>query len=394
MRILQIVPSIAAVYGGPSQMVRGLAQALAAAGAEVTVLTTDANGDVDQSPLEVPINRPVAEHGYTTWYFRCSPFRRYKFSPGLLAWLWQRAPQYDIAHIHALFSPVSTAAASFARWRHLPYLLRPLGTLDPADLMKKRYLKQIYARGLERPNLAGAAGLHFTSSREAEVSERFGTQPPGFVIPLGVMPPEPLSEAEAWRRAQAMGIPDYCPRILFLSRLAPKKGIERLVTALQMLQRDGLEFHFILAGGNPQDATYEQEVCDRITQSPLVSRTTITGFVTGADRAALLQTADMFVLPSDYENFGLAVAEAMLAGLPVVISKGVYIWPDVEASQAGWVTEISVEALAQNLRVALSSAGERRQRGRNAHDYAQRHYRWDAIAAQTLQIYQQLIAGS
>lgn len=137
LRVVQIVPSISLVYGGPSQMVRGLSAGLAAAGAAVTVLTTDANGDIDEPPLDVPLNMPLLENGYQVCYFRCSPFRRYKFSPGLLRWLAQHAQDYDIAHIHALFSPISSAAATVARWQGLPYILRPLGTLDPADLQKK-----------------------------------------------------------------------------------------------------------------------------------------------------------------------------------------------------------------------------------------------------------------
>ncbi len=136
LRILQIIPSISLVYGGPSQMVRGLSAALASQGVNVTVLTTDSNGDAGQPPLDVPLNQPVQQDGYQVWYFRCSPFRRYKFSFDLLRWLWYNAAEFDLAHIHALFSPVSTAAAAIARHKKLPYILRPLGTLDPADLQK------------------------------------------------------------------------------------------------------------------------------------------------------------------------------------------------------------------------------------------------------------------
>ena len=84
LRIVHIVPSISLVYGGPSQMVRGLAAAQAAAGAEVTILTTNANGDRGQAPLDVPLNQPIPEAGYHVRYFRCAPFRRYKFSLDLL----------------------------------------------------------------------------------------------------------------------------------------------------------------------------------------------------------------------------------------------------------------------------------------------------------------------
>jgi hypothetical protein len=120
LKVLQIVPSISLVYGGPSQMVRGFSQALSAAGAEVAIATTDSNGDVDEAPLDVPLGQPVKEDNYTVYYFRGSPFRRYKFSIELLRWLWAHAQDYDIAHVHALFSPVSSLAAAVLRQRGFP----------------------------------------------------------------------------------------------------------------------------------------------------------------------------------------------------------------------------------------------------------------------------------
>ena len=240
MRILQIVPSVSLVYGGPSQMVLGLSAALAAEGVEVTLLTTNSNGDAGQPPLDVPLNQPVEQDGYQVLYFPCSPFRRYKFSLDLLRWLAVHAQEYDIAHIHALFSPVSTAAATVARSRKLPYLLRPLGTLDPADLRKKRQLKQIYGSLLERPNLAGAAAVHFTSEQECKISERFGTQTKDLVIPLGVQQPENMPELGTARRK--LGIPLEVPLVLFMSRIDPKKGLDLLIPALESLLEEGLPF--------------------------------------------------------------------------------------------------------------------------------------------------------
>lgn len=394
LRVLQIVPSISLVYGGPSQMVRGFSQALAQAGADVTVLTTDSNGDSGQAPLEVPLNQPIEQDGYTVLYFRCSPFRRYKFSVDLLRWLSQNAQNYDIAHIHALFSPISTAAATVARQQKLPYVLRPLGTLDPADLAKKKRLKQIYGQILERPNLVGAAAIHFTSPLEAELSHRFGVATTDWVIPLGVDPQPRLSVAEQDQVLNALQIPRDQPLVLFLSRLDPKKGLDLLIPALAQVARTDLPFHLVLAGDNPQDPAYKQAVEQQIQSLGLAGRTTMTGFVRGAQKQALLQAADLFVLPSYYENFGIAVAEAMLAGLPVVISKGVYIWPDIVSGNAGWVCDLSVGALASALSESLENPDQRQIRGQQAQIYAQTHYRWDAIAQQTLAAYDRALWGS
>nr|WP_199318616.1 hormogonium polysaccharide biosynthesis glycosyltransferase HpsP [Leptolyngbya sp. FACHB-541] len=397
LRILQIVPSISLVYGGPSQMVLGLSKALAAEGVEVTVLTTDSNGDVGQPPLNVPLDRPVAQEGYQVRYFRCSPFRRYKFSLGLLRWLADHADEFDLAHIHALFSPISSFSASVARSKNLPYLLRPLGTLDPADLQKKKALKQIYAALLERPNLAGAAAVHFTSPQEAKVSERFGAVTQDLVIPLGVnWQKSDLTDSQTARNSvlQNLKIPRQqdVPLVLFMSRIDPKKGLDLLFPALERLLAEGLKFHFVLAGGNPQDLDYENRIRTQVQSSSLAPHSTIVGFVTGDSKTALLQTADLFVLPSYYENFGIAVAEAMAAGVPVVISDQVHIWEDVKQSEAGWVSACEVNALTDQLRAAIQSVPERQRRGANAQAHALKHYSWKAIAQQTIQAYQQILA--
>ncbi|MBV6621536.1 MAG: hormogonium polysaccharide biosynthesis glycosyltransferase HpsP [Rivularia sp. (in: Bacteria)] len=391
MRILQIVPSISLIYGGPSQMVLGLAPALARQGIKVTVLTTDSNGDTGQKSLDVSLNSPIEQDGYEIIYFKCSPFRRYKFSIDLLKWLNKHAREYDLAHIHALFSPVTSAAAAICRAKNLPYILRPLGTLDPADLRKKKQLKQIYASVLERPNIAKAAAIHFTSEQEAKVSHRFGVNTRDLVIPLGVKDTEKKSKDVKLNASNQFNIPENVPKILFMSRIDPKKGLDLLIPALEKVLSEGLDFHFVLAGTNPQDPSYEQKIQSQIQASPLNKHTTITGFVTGELKSALLEVADLFVLPSYYENFGIAVAEAMVAGIPVIISDGVHIYQDISSSESGWVGKTNIESIADLLREALKYPEERQRRGLQARKHALLSYSWDAIALKIVEAYQDII---
>ncbi len=387
MKILQIVPSISLIYGGPSQMVLGLAPALVKAGATVTILTTDSNGDRGQAPLDVPLNQVIEQDGYSIIYFRCSPFRRYKFSLDLLKWLQEHGHEYDVVHIHALFSPVSSFSAWVCRKKNIPYILRPLGTLDPADLRKKRQLKQIYAAAIEKANIANAAAIHFTSVEEAKISHRFGVITKDIILPLGVNPDTCVGENSI---RVDFGIGEDVPIVLFMSRIDPKKGLEILIPALENLIQAGVKFHFVMAGTNPQNPEYEQKIQTRIHNSSLRSHSTITGFVAGTQKLALLQAADLFVLPSYYENFGIAVAEAMVGGIPVVISDGVHIWSDVHNSNSGWVCRHDVSELTEKLRIALNNPQERQKRGKNARKYALSHYSWSAIAQQLIQIYSDL----
>jgi glycosyltransferase involved in cell wall biosynthesis len=390
MRILQIIPSISLVYGGPSQMVLGLSAALASQGIDVTIITTNSNGDIGQLPLDVPLNQPIKQNGYQIIYFRCFPFRRYKFSLGLLHWLNQNARQFDLAHIHALFSPVTTLAATIARRHQLPYIMRPCGMLDPADLQKKKQLKQIYGTLLERPNLAGAAAIHFTSQQEAKISERFGLGstgkmpvPKDLVIPLGVTAG---FLTQGFQESQV-------PIILFMSRIEPKKGLNLLIPALESILESGIEFHFVLAGSNPQDADYETQIKVQIQNSSLAKYTTITGFVSGDLKVELLTNSDLFVLPSYYENFGIAVAEAMAAGKPVVISDRIHISEDIQQAEAGWVGPLEPGAIASLIKSAILNPDERKRRGLNAKEYAKKHYNWEAIAQKTIAAYQQILSS-
>ena len=397
LRVLQIIPSVSLVYGGPSQMVRGLSRALAGQDCveQVTILTTDANGDVDEPPLAVPLGQAVIQDGCEIIHFRCSPFRRYKFSFALLLWLWRNAHNYDIAHIHALFSPITTAAATVCRWRQLPYILRPLGTLDPADLQKKKRIKQLYAALLERRNLASAAAIHFTSQQESAISERFGTHTPDLVVPLGVVPPAlPNKAAAKSALCQRLNIPAKRPIILFMSRIDPKKGFDILLPALESLHSQNCLFHLLLCGANPQDRAYETSIKEKIAASSWANCVTVSGFVSGELKAQILSAADVFVLPSYYENFGIAVAEAMAAQVPVVISDQVHIWPAIRDSEAGWVVPTKIESLTNALKEAISSAEMRARRGENARRCVIKNYSWEAIAQKIAASYQDILKSA
>ncbi len=370
-------------------MVIGLCGALAALGHDVTIVTTNSNGDRGQAPLDVPIGVPLRQDaGFDILYFNCKPFKRYKFSLGLFQWLTQHIRDYDVAHIHALFSPVSSIAATIARLQNVPYILRPLGTLDPADLQKKRLAKQLYAQLLERPNLAGSSALHFTSDQEAKISKRFGVNTIDWVLPLGVQLPAPEQSTDQLRSQYQ--VPTDRPILLYMSRIEPKKGFDLLIPALKTIAPD-TDFHLILAGANPQDPDYAESIRTQVEKAIGSDRLTCTGFVSGALKRDLLELADLFVLPSYYENFGIAVAEAMSVGIPVVISDQVHIHTDITHSDSGWVCECEADSLARSLKAALTSKTLRQTKGQNAAKFANTTYSWAAIAPQLIQKYETLL---
>jgi glycosyltransferase involved in cell wall biosynthesis len=176
-----------------------------------------------------------------------------------------------------------------------------------------------------------------------------------------------------------------------MSRIEPKKGFDLLIPALATLIQD-TDFHFILAGANPQDPDYAHQIKIQVETAIGSDRLTCTGFVSGSLKRDLLTLADLFVLPSYYENFGIAVAEAMSAHLPVVISDQVHIHSDITKSNSGWVCQCTVESLTETLKTALNSDQNIREtKGQNAAHFANTTYSWPAIAPEVILKYKTLV---
>src|SRR6266404_1715192 len=147
MKVLHVIPSVGALRGGPSVAVRTMARGVSEQGVTVHVVTTDDNG---RGRLAVPYGRPVVEDGFTCWYFRRQT-RFYTVSWPLCRWLARHAADYDLIHIHALFSFATTVAAFWAARRGVPYVVRPLGTLNTWGIENRRaLLKQVSLRLVER----------------------------------------------------------------------------------------------------------------------------------------------------------------------------------------------------------------------------------------------------
>ena len=179
--------------------------------------------------------------------------------------------------------------------------------------------------------------------------------------------------------------------ILFLSRLHYTNRPDLLLEAITHLSSQIPTTHLILAGSG--DTAYGQYLRDYVEKAGLRDRVTFTGFVTGHEKSLLLQGADLFVLPSFSENFGIAIAEAMVAGLPVIITKGVQIAPDVEAAHAGLIINGDLESLRSALEKLLTSPELRKVLGANARRLAQTQYHWPTITQNLIQAYEEILRG-
>ncbi|HBL57658.1 MAG TPA: group 1 glycosyl transferase, partial [Cyanobacteria bacterium UBA8803] len=383
MKILHVIPSIGPVRGGPSQAVLAMVKALRECGVDAEIATTNDNGD---TVLDVPLNQRIEYEQVPVWFLpRFSPpLKEFIFSAPLTQWLWQHIRDYDLLHTHYLFSYPSTCAGAIARHQKVPYIVRTIGHLTPWALAQSRLKKQLYAFLIERHNLNRAAAIHCTSVGEAEDVRNFGIKTPTFTLPLGVNLPVDNLQAKATLHHRYQ-IPPDTPVVLFLSRLHYKKRPDLLMRSLSQIAASNPNVHLILAGLGEPD--YVNQLKNLAISLGLAQRTSFPGFVTGVDKQLLLQGSDIFVLPSFSENFGIAVAEAMAARLPVIITPGIQIAPEITQSQAGLVVAGEADTLAEAIAQLLNSPNLRQQYGNNGKHLVSHHYSWNAIAQQLTTIY-------
>lgn len=386
MKVLHVIPSIAACRGGPSVAVKSMVRGLIAEGVDAAVLTTN---DAGKSVLDVECGRWVNHDGVPVFFLdRWSPpvaaLREYAFSPAAVPWFDQHLQACDLLHAHALFSHLPSAAMRRARREGIPYLLRPLGLLEEWSLRRRWARKRLHLAFMDSANIRGAARLHFTSESERAKS-RYQQGRPAIVVPLGVATPARIPDArEIVCRRLEIG---EGPVLLFLSRWHEKKGIEILLEAWGRVGRGGGTL--VLAGAG--DSGYERAVRARIQALPPGVRVVTPGFVEGEWKAALLQGADCFVLPSASENFAIAAAEALAAGAPVVTTAAVGVADAILREEAGWIVAGDAAALAQVLANALSDPAELRRRGDAARRLARRDYSESAAVRALAAAYAEII---
>jgi glycosyltransferase involved in cell wall biosynthesis len=339
MRVLHVIPSLSGADGGPTEALLLMERALAALAVVTETATTDDDGPGRRNGKAT--GQPLPENGATHWYFP-KLVDLYKPAPALALWIAHEVRRFDLLHIHGLFSFTTTAAARAARRAGVPYVVRPMGSLNAYGMTGRRpRLKQLSMRLVEGPILRAAAAVHFTSDAEAREAARWQAGLRAVVIPLGV-------EASAAADASRTATTDQ-PQALFLSRLDPKKNVEALLHAAALLSPEFPRLRWAIAGGG--EPAYVASLHALAATLGLQERIRWLGPVSGAAKARALGESDLFVLPSFSENFGIAAAEALAAGLPCVLGEGVAIAREVAEAGAGAIASPTAHGVAEGVRL-------------------------------------------
>ena len=389
MRILHVIPSVAPSRGGSSKAALDMVRALRHLNIDAEIACTNDDGP---QLLDVKLGSLVEYCGVPVRFFaRFSPpfsaVREFAYSAEFKRWLHQHIEDYDVLHVHALFTYGSTFAMRLARKRGVAYVAHPIGHLESWSLAQGRLKKSVYLNLFEKSNLRSANRVHFTAESESRQALSVVPELRPAVIPLGLDLPALRDNAKSlvcskWK------IPADIPVIVFLARLHPKKGLELLFEALAALENQ--PFRLLIAGDG--EAHYRRELQLMIEKLNLQDHCQFIGYVDGQDKDVLLQGADLFALTSYSENFGIAVLEALASGTAVLISQGVALSQSVGNHQLGFVTPQSVQAIQSALKVALAAPEMTADMGLKARIYVEQSHQWPAVAAQLAATYREIMA--
>ncbi len=330
----------------------------------------------------------------------------------------------DVIHLHGGWHPVLFFAARVARRVKIPLLLSLHGSLRPAVMEgDRRWKKRLAWLAYQRRLVEMANVIHVSTDAEQQDLARFGFDKPGVVVPSAVSVEGVLGGAD--KDALAQRWPECAGKrcVLFLSRIHPLKGLDVLVAAWARLAGEFPDWHVLIAG--PDEGGYAGKLQRRVRQTGLATRVTCCGPLYGADKMCALQSADLFVLPTRSENFGLVVAEALAVGVPVITTKGAP-WEEllgqegsnvpsestnvqgdsqvvpgssfilhpssfVPHGRCGWWIDLGVDSLTSALREAMGlTAKERRAMGENGRRLVQKKYAWPALVQRMGDVYARL----
>jgi glycosyltransferase involved in cell wall biosynthesis len=388
LRVLHVIPSISPRHGGPSVALPLITQAAARQGARITVATSDDDGP--GARLDVPLEKFVPGPGGADYIYFRRNIEFYKISRGLSRWLWRHVGDYDVVHIHALFSFSSFAAARAARRAGVPYIVRPLGVLNQWGLEnRRRFVKRWSLKMIELPILRGAACIHYTAEaerREAALAHPEIASMRSEIIPIPVEAGPVMDPNEIHVR-----FPMTVDRrvILFLSRLDQKKGIELLLSAFQEIRPEFPDALLVIAGSG--EKSYVESLHEQARSLGCEADTAWPGFVTGDDKAALLAGATLFVLPSYSENFGIAAAEALSAGVPSILSEHVALAQEKNAAQAAVIVPCDSGAIAEATRRLLRDSSLRDSLATRGRAFVHERFSPDAIGRELSELYKRVI---
>jgi glycosyltransferase involved in cell wall biosynthesis len=384
MRIVHYCPAIKLELGGVARSALDWCGLLARRGHDVTLVTYHAP--------DVPSDWTGAAGKPRVVWLPPSPTPNWLVSRKAMA-IWRETLSTQcIVHLHTPWMGSNIQMSRAARRLGIPYIVSLHGMLCDWPMSQKRLKKTTFLRLGGDRYLRWATRLHYTAAAERDQAAKWVPGSRSTVLPC-LVDLEPFQNlpgpgpAHA-KFAQALAGDD--PKLLFLSRLHEKKGLDILIDAADLLRKAGRKFKLLIAGTGR--AEYEQLLRGQVARLKLDNEIIFLGHVGGVEKVSLFQSADLFVLPTHHENFGLVLVEAMAAGTPVVTTRGADIWQELQSAGAG-ITENDPQSLAAAIGAMLDRRSELAALGERGRAWVMRDLNSDTVAAGYEAMYRDALAG-
>ena len=370
MKIIHIVPSVAEEASGPSYSVVRLCESLLGQQHLLTLVALD----LKTSLVTLPFLK--------TFPIGFGPVRLGR-SPGMYRWILERclASDVEILHNHGMWQMNAVYPSWATGYHNVQLIYSPRGAFSEWAMRNGSNAKIFFWYLIQRPALWRANCFHATAKSEYEDIRRLRFRQPVAIIPNGIDIPEVNSESHGEFRT-----------LLFLGRIHKKKGLDILLLAWREVQSNYPNWRIVIAGGDTGysiKSGYLSEMQLLAKELGLV-RIEFVGTLYGCEKTSAYQDAELFVLPTHSENFGMTVAESLAAGTPVIVSKGAP-WEGLTERGAGWWIDIGVTPLVDCLKEAMSrTPAELAAMGGRGRLWMQRDFSWNGVSEKMTATYRWL----
>jgi len=385
MKIYNLIENLDDTYGGPAKSVPYLAKSLEELGVKNTLLSIKYHNNES--------NEVIKKNTLKWISFSYNYIKKIRYSKALKSYLTDviKKDKDILLHTHNLWNYIPYVVYSLGVNYKVAYILAIRGSLYPWSLAQSSLQKKIAWVLFQKKALNNASCIHVTDKAELEAVRTLDITSPIALVPNGINLDEFKSMNDKDTAKENLGLEKDKKYILFLSRVHPKKGLEYLVQSWIKLAKKYKNWDLLIVGPL-YDQKYHKKIEDEIVKNNLQDRVHFTGMIGGAKRIDCFSASTLFVLPSHTENFGIAIAEAMAAKLPVITTHGTP-WQEIEEYDAGWWVELSQKNIDNTLNEALdSSDDELKQKGLNGFDLIQK-YEWKYQAKKMKEVYEWVLDG-
>jgi glycosyltransferase involved in cell wall biosynthesis len=382
MKIIHLISSLSNEFGGPAKSVPHLVNGLNKLGYENVIISPR---HMQEEPNDIVEKFKLKSKGVRASFL----LRRICYSKFLYSTVEEELTPDTIIHIHTLWTYPAFVGFRLANKYKVPLVVSSRGMLYAWALKRGKLQKALAMLFFQRKLLKYASIIHVTEPAELSGVASMGLGPKSRLVPNGVDLDEFSAPSKASKIIEKNRFDPKKKHVLFMSRIDRKKGLIYLVRSWIELSKQFTEWDLVIAGPI-QDLKYFKEIDDLISRASLNKRVHWLGMLNNEERLSVFQSSDLFVLPSYSENFGIVIAEALAAGLPVITTNGTP-WSEINQHKAGWWIKLSQPTVTAAISDAFALSQRELGKKGGAGRLLVRSYSWDVQAIKMAKVYEEVI---